>query len=206
MALLHRWIRNSHLYAGLFISPFLLLFAISVFYLNHAKIQPDAWTAVDTLSPLRIPDNLSRAEGRDAVSAARAIADAAGVDGEIGFTRYTRSTGHFSFPISKPGREALVDMDTTSGSVTVSSRPTSLLESLAYLHKMPGPHNVAIRGNWAPTVLWRGSADLTIYLTLFITISGLYLWWALKAERRIGVVVLSAGLATLVVLVHALFH
>ena len=62
----------------------------------------------------------------------------------------------------------------------------NLWESLSYLHKMPGPHNVAIRGNWIGTQAWRVFADATIYLLLFISLSGIYLWWAIKAERRIG--------------------
>jgi hypothetical protein len=80
------------------------------------------------------------------------------------------------------------------------------MESLAYLHKMPGPHNVDIRGNWWPTRLWGAAADATIYLVLFITLTGLYLWWSLRAERRVGVVILSAGLVTLLGLALVLFH
>ena len=59
----------------------------------------------------------------------------------------------------------------------------SLWESLSYLHKMPGPHNVAIRGNWIGIGIWRLFADATIYVILFISLSGIYLWWAIKAER-----------------------
>jgi len=203
---LYRWTRDLHLYAGLFISPFLLVFALSVFFLNHGKVQTDTWTHTETFPKIEIPEGIDRTQGRDAIAAAQAIARQVSVDGEIGFTRFVRQTNHFVFPISKPGREASVDADVSSGVVTVSTRPTSLWESLAYLHKMPGPHNVAIRGNWPPTNAWRQFADLTIYLALFITISGVYLWWALRAERRVGLVLLSTGLLTLVGLVHALFH
>jgi hypothetical protein len=79
-------------------------------------------------------------------------------------------------------------------------------ESLSYLHKMPGPHNVAIRGNWVGTQVWRWFADATIYLLMFISISGVYLWWAVKAERRIGLTLLAAGAFTLVGLVFAILH
>lgn len=206
MRIWYRWTRDLHLYAGLFVSPFLLLFSVSVFYLNHAKVNPNDWSDVTTFSAVRIPDALPQAQGTAAVSAAREIAAAVGIDGEVGFTRFNRQTNHFAFPISKPGREAFVDVDLAARTATVSVRATSLWESLAYLHKMPGPHNVDIRGNWRPTAIWRWFADVTIYLTLFISISGLYLWWALGAERRIGLVILTAGLVTLLVLANALFH
>ncbi len=85
-----------------------------------------------------------------------------------------------------------------SGAVSMN-----LWESLSYLHKIPGPHNVAIRGNWVGTVLWRIFADATIYLLLFISVSGLYLWWAIKAERRIGFALLAGGAVTFAGLIYA---
>ena len=57
---------------------------------------------------------------------------------------------------------------------------------------------MAIRGNWVYTRVWRWFADATTYATLFITTSGIYLWFALKAERRVGVALLSAGMLTFV--------
>jgi hypothetical protein len=194
------------LYFGLFISPFLLLFAVSVFFLNHAKVSPNQWSSVQTVQDLRIPDGIESAQGRAAIERAQALLPQLGVGGEIGFTRFVRQTGHFIFPISKPGVEASVDVDVAARRATVSQRPTSLLEATAYLHKMPGPHNVAIRGNWMSTQIWRWFADVTIYVTLFITLSGLYLWWVLKAERRAGLVFLSMGVLTFFGLIYVVIR
>ena len=77
---------------------------------------------------------------------------------------------------------------TSNGPPTISSREHSLGDALVYLHKMPGPHNVDVRGNSPLMRWWRVLADATAYLTLFITVSGIYLWVALKAERRVGLV------------------
>jgi hypothetical protein len=79
----------------------------------------------------------------------------------------------------------------------------SLWESLAYLHKMPGPHLVALRGNWFGIQAWRWFADATIYLLLFISISGIYLWWAIKAERAVGLAIAMSGLLTFFGLIYA---
>ena len=46
-------------------------------------------------------------------------------------------------------------------------------------------------------------ADATAYLVLFITISGIYLWFALRAERRLGLLLLLAGAGTFWGLVYA---
>ena len=202
--MLYRWLRDLHLYFGLFISPFVLLFAVSVFYLNHGKLLPGAEPIPDTYRNLKVPDGFDRLKGREAVERATAILPQVGVSGEIGFLRYVPTTRHLIFPVSKAGSEATVDVDLDARTATIRRRNMNLWESLSYLHKIPGPHNVAIRGNWIGTVLWRIFADATIYLLLFISVSGLYLWWAIKAERRIGFALLAGGAATFAGLIYAL--
>lgn len=204
--MLYRWTRDLHLYLGLFISPFLLLFAGSVFFLNHAKVAPAQWSRVEAVHNLRVPDNLGQLRGRDAAAAAREILRQLGLRGEVGFTRFASRTRRFFFTVTTPGFEANVDVDAAAGTATVSSRTLGIWERLAYLHKMPGPHNVEIRGNWGPTRAWGVLADATIYMTLFITLSGVYLWWSLRAERRVGLAMLSAGVATLAGLAYVILR
>jgi len=204
--LFYRWTRDLHLYFGLFISPFVLLFSFSVFFLNHAKVAIDRFSSVGTFRELRIPAGIDSAQGRDAIRIAQDIQQQTGVSGEIGFTRFVRKDRHFIFPISKPGLEATVDVDVDGSSATVKQRRTSILEAFSYLHKMPGPHNVAIRGNWIWTQIWRPFADATIYLTLFISMSGVYLWYVLKAERTIGICLLAAGATTLFAMIYAVIR
>jgi hypothetical protein len=141
--------------------------------------------------------------GREAVDRAREMLPQLGVTGEIGFTRVVAATRHFVFPVSRPGMETTVDVDLDAHSAVVSQRATSVLEAFAYLHKMPGPHNVALRGNWIWTQGWRWFADATVYLTMFLTLSGIYLWYAIKAERRIGLAMAAAGAATFFGLIYA---
>jgi hypothetical protein len=204
--LLYRWLRDLHLYFGLFISPFILLFAASVFYLNHGKLSPGAEPAADTYRDLTIPDGFDRLKGREAVERAKAILPQMNVAGEIGFLRYIANDRHLIFPVSMAGSEVTVDVDLDARTAIVKRRSMNLWESFSYLHKMPGPHNVAIRGNWIGTQAWRLLADATIYLLLFISMSGIYLWWAIKAERRIGLTLLTAGAVTLFGLIFTILH
>ena len=125
------------------------------------------------------------------------------VAGEIGFLRYVPKDHHLIFPVSKAGSEATVDVDLAARTATVTRRSMGLWESLSYLHKMPGPHNVALRGNWIGTEIWRVLTDATIYLLLFISLSGVYLWWAIKAERRMGLALLATGVLTFFGLIYA---
>jgi hypothetical protein len=204
--LFYRWTRDLHLYFGLFISPFIILFSASVFFLNHGKLPASPPTTAITFHDLQIPDGIDRLQGREAVDRARAILPQIGVAGEIGFLRFLQKERHLVFPVSRAGLEATVDVDLDARSALVTQRRTGVWESLAYLHKMPGPHNVAIRGNWLSTRVWKVFADATIYLTLFISVSGIYLWYMLRAERRIGLVLLAAGAVSFCGLIYAVIR
>ena len=199
----YQWTRDLHLYFGLFISPFILLFAVSVWFLNHAKVDTTHWTSVETVKAVHVDAGVDGAQGPAAIALAREILPQVALDGEIGFTRYVRNTRHFVFPVSAAGLEAAVDVDVDAGTAVVSRRRTGLLEALAGLHKMPGPHNANIRGNWVWMRVWSWFADATIYLTLFISVSGVYLWFALKAERTVGLALLVAGAVSMLGIMYA---
>ncbi len=202
--MIYRWLLDLHLYFGLFVSPFVLLFAVSVFYLNHGKLRQGTPPPAETFQNLNIPDGFDRLKGREAIERARMILPQVGVSGEIGFLRYLANDRRLIFPVSTAGLESTIGVDLDARSATVTRRTMNLWESLSYLHKMPGPHNVAIRGNWVGIEVWRWFADATIYLLLFISISGIYLWWAIKAERRIGFTLLGAGMVTFFALVYGI--
>jgi hypothetical protein len=204
--MLYRWTRDLHLYLGLFISPFILIFAFSVFFLNHGKLSIGSPPPPETFRGLHVPDGFDRLQGREAVNRAATILAQLPISGEIGFLRYVRADRHLMFPVSRPGLEATVDVNLDERTASVTQRRTGIWEALAFLHKMPGPHNVAIRGNWLWIRVWRWFADATIYLTLFISVSGIYLWYALRAERRVGLLMLTAGAATFFGLVYAVIR
>ena len=200
----YRWTRDLHLYLGLFISPFVLVFAVSVLFLNHAKIDTSAGTTTETFRDVTIPPGLEGARGRDAVERARTIVDQVGVAGEIGFVRYNARAQRIVIPVARPGLDVVVDVDTATRTATVARRHTGLLESTAYLHKSPGPHNADLRGNWLWTRAWRHLADAIVYLLLFVSATGLYLWFAIRAERRVGLALLGAGALTFMVLLYGI--
>ena len=55
-------------------------------------------------------------------------------------------------------------------------------------------------------LLWRWFADAMVYLTFFLSLSGIYLWLALRAERRIGVTLLAASAISLAGIVYAVIR
>ncbi len=201
----YRYVRDLHLYFGLFISPFVLTFAISVFYLNHPSGSVLAPNAKD--QPVRTVDNIDvPAEFRDAkpaerVQMAREVMGHLGVTGEVGFIRKLDSPDRFEFQVIKPAQTTMIELDLAARSATVREADTGIPGMLVYLHKSPGPHNAAIRGNWVYTGWWRTAVDGIVYLLLFVSTSGVYLWAVLKSERRLGLALLGAGVVSFVAVV-----
>jgi hypothetical protein len=199
--------RDLHLYGGLFISPFVLVFAVSVFYLVHGLAQrppPGSSDASRTVTNLTIPPGVAEMQGRARVEALRPVLEQLGVRGEIDFVRHVASERRLIVPVRLPDRDTIVSLAYDQGTATVTSRGYALSDALVYLHKMPGPHNVDVRGNSILMRGWRIVADATSYLFLFITLSGIYLWTALRAERRAGVLLILAGAGTFWGLVYVI--
>src|SRR5881394_122534 len=82
--------RDLHLYVGLFISPFVLVFSISVFFLVHAwrpRIVSETSTT-RVVSAVPLPGDLQRLSGRPLIDALKPMLEKADVCGEVGFVRH----------------------------------------------------------------------------------------------------------------------
>jgi hypothetical protein len=200
-------VRDLHLYLGLFLSPFVFVFTASVFFLVHSWVPgAQAPAKTRTVANVAFPPELERLKARELVDAAQRVLAQLDVHGEIGFVRQIPRERRIVLPVSVPGRETTVDLNLANGTATIVSRETGFWDAMVFLHKMPGPHNVAIRGNAGFIGAWRWLADATVYLLLFLTASGVYLWAVLKSERRVGVVLFLAGSLSLAALTFALVN
>jgi hypothetical protein len=203
----YRLTRDLHLYAGLFISPFVVVFAISVFALvpPSSSASPNSATRpATTVGDLKVPAGVEALSGRARVDAVRSLLDQAHVRGEIGFIQYSPKEHRLIIPVSVPGRETSFDLDLNTRTATITERETGIKDALILLHKAPGPHLADIRMNWFPMLAWRWLADATVYLLLFISISGIYLWTALRSERRVGIAMIIAGAVCFFGMVYAI--
>ena len=202
----YRLIRDLHLYLGLFISPFVLVFSISVFFLVHSWL-PTIGSASSTkrvVSTSPLPDGLQKLSGRPLIEALKPVLEKAGLRGEVGFVRHVVKEERLVIPVMIPGRETTVSLSLGNGEATIETRETGLADALVTLHKSPGQHGPDIRMNWFYMKAWRWLADATVYLILFITVSGIYLWYVLRAERAAGVILLLMGALSFFGMAYAL--
>jgi len=194
-------IRALHLYFGLFISPFVLIFSISVLVLNHAdyfnKLRPGK-----AGEPVQKHLAGFQPQPSDSLTA-KSILRSLDLSGEIDWISKTDTT--FSFPVNKPGLTRWISFNTKTGIATVTSRDEGMLKGATYLHMMPGQHNARMRGNSVFMKAWRVSTDFFVYFVLFVSASGVFLWYFLRPERKLGIYSLGLGIAFLIVLLMLLF-
>jgi hypothetical protein len=204
----YRQVRDLHLYLGLIMSPFVLLFAISVFFLTHRwlpKIGPRT-SSERIVSALPLPAELDKLSGRPLVDALRPVLEFAKVPGEVGFVQHLVREQMLIIPVIIPGRETTVTVCMTNREATIITREMGIASALVTLHKSPGGHGPTIRMNWLYMKAWRWLADATVYLILFISLSGVYLWYALRSERKIGYALLAAGAVSFFGMAYALSY
>jgi hypothetical protein len=202
-------IRDLHLYLGLFASPFVLVFAISVFFLVHTWLPKFAPVTSKTrvISDLPLQTDLLTLTGQPLIDALKPTLEKAGIQGEVGFIRHLVVEDKLIVPVTVPGRETTVSIRIASREATIVTRETGLADALVRLHKFPGPHRKPDFGvNWFYMKAWRWMADTTVYLVLFISSSGIYLWYVLRAERKMGVILLFVGALSFFGLAYALSH
>src|SRR6186713_1255832 len=112
----YQLIRDLHLYLGLFSSPFVLVFAISVFFLVHTwlpRLAPETSTT-RVVSALPLPGDLQRLSGRPLIEALKPALEKAGVHGEVGFLQHLVKEEKLIIPVMVPGRQTIVTINIAS--------------------------------------------------------------------------------------------
>ena len=186
------WNRHLHFYFGLFVSPFIVIFSLSTIMLNHGW-KPVPQESVSTVS-VQIDESL---KGEQLVSELTSQLDLRGEIVGNGRMRDNKTTVF----VMRPGATRRVVVDMEAGQAEITLKTFGFLDTMRYLHKNPGPHKPT---NWLFGKIWGWLADATVYLTLFLTVSGIYMWVVLKAERKIGLIALGAGCLSFGAITYAL--
>lgn len=193
-------LRALHLYSGLFISPLILIFSISVLVLNHTNYFDGLRPKQESVSQRTIPD--FKVLNSD-MATAKSIIQQLQINGEIDWISKTDST--FSFPVNKTSSTTRISLNLKTGLVDIHESNHGILKGTTYLHTMPGQHNASMRGNSFFMKVWRIATDVVVYIILFLSATGVILWYLLKPERSLGIYALANGIIMLVGLLILLF-
>lgn len=189
------WNRKLHFYLGLFLLFFTWLFALSGLLLNHPSWKfTEFWTnrkqsnyerSITTLGP-EIAGDLAQAHE---------IMRQLGIEGEILWTTTRTTTNQFDFQVRRPGRFVFISADLGLNRVKVQQSDVNIWGLLKALHAFTGvqiddPRNTR---DWPLTSLWAFSMDAVSLGLIFMTLSGLYMWFRRSQKRLSGAIVLLLG-------------
>ena len=177
---MYRYLRNTHLYLGLFCCLFLMMYGISSVQMAHNRwfsSRPKVAEVHFSLAP----------QATDARIVARELIDRYGLRGELGPARVTAAK--LSFNLTRPGTVYQVDYAPASGDTMVRDNHAGFIGMLNRLHHVNG-----LWHDYWLVNLWGGFVALVSVALIVLGITGIYLWFKIHQERVIGTVLLIVSL------------
>ena len=184
-------IRRTHMYLALFLTPWMLMYALSTMAMNHRtffqEIHGDGPPAYqleqETIYPGTFPEN----------ARPRMVADQilASLDLEGSFTVRGRMDGdHLTILRQNPIDLRRITYYPADGKLRVERQAFRTSTFLERMHRRRGyQHNFFLDDTWAVSV------DLVIVAMIFWVASGIWMWWELQATRRWGALSALSGVA-----------
>lgn len=183
-------LRRIHMYAGLFLAPWVLMYAISTIAMNHrdhlgtkapefTREYERAYPAVfsDDVTPRQKGEQILRDLGMEgAFTVGRPSAD-----GTIVINRQD---------LVRPRR---VTYTPSTGAVVVEAAEVTPPQVLERMHRRRG-YAQTFAQDW----IWGWIVEAFVIVSLVWAFTGLWMWWELRVTRRLGALCLVGGLATFV--------
>lgn len=189
---MYRWLRNIHLYLGLFSLPLVLAYGVSSVQMSHGswfKMKPAIGETEVTVPPDRAT------EGR---GLARELMDRYGLRGDLQQVQPTASG--FSLRIGRLGTFYQIDYSRESGKAKVRTTVAPFMGMLNRIHHVSG-----LWHDFLPMNLWGALVSIVSAGLVLLGLTGIYLWFHDHEERTIGALLLGLNLAyclTLMVLMR----
>jgi hypothetical protein len=188
------WNRRLHFYVGLVLLPFVGLFALTGLLLNHPEWSFTEFWANRHESNFQRP--IRPATGGTDLEKAQDVMRQLGISGQVqGITMYPAS-GHFDFSVVRPGRIISIQANSNRGLASVKRIQTNGWGVLHMLHTFSGVRieDPSQQRNWVLTSLWSLSMDACVISLAFMALSSVWMWYRLRTKRRLGMIVLAAGI------------
>jgi hypothetical protein len=192
-----RVIRRIHMYLGLTLMPWLLVYAISTLGMNHRQL----FTGGTDESLVVVTDRVYRPElgpDLDPRRWARAILKDLGLEGRHA-AEWRESDQALVIHRQSPGRERRITYWPADGRLVVEAAPFRLRRFLTGLHTLHG-----FGGAFPAATAWAVLVDMVSAAMIAWALSGLYLWWETRRARLWGGLTVAAGALTCAALVAVL--
>lgn len=188
--MLSKVIRRTHLYLALFLAPWVLMYTLSTLVMNHREffLEKQGRGPAPLLRERELTYHATLKENTPLRDIARQILAAVDLDGAHSVNR--RPDGAIVIQrqdLLAPRRLTYTPADQKLVIEKAEPRANALLERF---HRRRG----YATGYLIDTV-WAVSVDLVIIAMVFWAVSGLWMWWEMKATRLIGLAGTLAGAA-----------
>ncbi len=185
---LRSWLLNLHLYGGLLVSSYVVLFGVSSLNYNHhfgGAVEDDM---VEWQTQITLPEGVD-----DDRTISFAVRDSLGLLGWAPWWEYRHGDDVFHFQVVRPGKRYHMHLS-PDGSLRVEEYRLGIWPVVNQLHalmRLPNSDFISV---------WGVFTELTFWVVLLSTASGVYLWTRRSAERRIGWILLAVTGATLILM------
>lgn len=185
-----RWVRRIHMYTGLFLTPWMLMYALSTLVMTHREfvfsLYPSKNPAMTTERTLDYTRTFPAETTREQI-AQQLLVDL-GLDGT-----HAVSGGKNGAPLVINRQHALrssrVTFDAAASKVVMEREEFRAATFLERLHRRRGyNHPYALEDTWGAAV------DVAVVTMVFWSLSGIWLWWEIKAVRFWGALAVATGL------------
>ena len=175
-------LRRAHMYLALFLAPWMLMYASSTLAMNHRRLfgAPAAFEKEREL----VYDGVLPDGGEPRVVSAQLL-DSLGLSGAHNVTLKDGVYVINRTDLVTPRRLTYTPADRR---VVVEKLP---LRANAFLERFHRRRGYATGYGW--DTAWAVSVDLAVAAMIFWSLSGLWMWWELKATRGFGLLALLGG-------------
>ncbi|MBL9199765.1 MAG: PepSY-associated TM helix domain-containing protein [Opitutaceae bacterium] len=189
--------RRVHLYLGLLLIPWMLVYALSTFFFNHRERFEGLRAPDPQWFPLWEKDYaLPALPAADNPAALREVAHRILAEHGFGGGFFARRNGpRLNINVQDFWHPRRLAFDSTTGKLRAEQKSFAWIEVLSRLHERTGYGSGGLLNN-----LWAFAVDVYCVTTLVWIATGLYLWWKLAAVRRWGWIAIGSGLATIIAL------
>jgi hypothetical protein len=179
-------LRRVHMYLALFLSPWVVIYAVSTIAMNHKGhgARPPGFEAIE-----------ERAYGRTFAAStppaemARTILSDIGLDGAHTVGK-PAADGSLAIQRLDPVNPKRVIFRPAEGKLKIEAQPFGAVPFLERMHRRRGYQQPYFADR-----VWAVSVDTVILAVLFWAASGLWMWWEMRATRRWGAAFLAGGIA-----------
>jgi len=190
---IHMLNRKLHIYAGLFLLLFILLFSGTGLILNHpqwkfAQFWPQRETATSerTITWPAETDSLERAQN---------LMTQLGIAGEIEGITLAPDDQHLDIRVVRPGAIIDIKTDRATQRAQIDQIRVNAWGVMNMLHSFTGVrlNEPAKQRDWIVTSLWSLSMDVLSVGLIVLSLGGLYMWFGTRRRRGLEWVALLAG-------------